>query len=96
MTNEIKRTPIGDVVRMRSGSIFTPEEYKKDIYEKYSGMKVFGPYPKTTKNICPCSNPMIEVERLASELLGEIGTYKDITVGGVEIKRYKTHTCYNL
>lgn len=84
MSNE--RTPVGDVVRMTSGKIFTPEQYKKEIYEKYSGMRVFGPYPKTTKNICPCSDPIMEIENLAKGLLDDIGTYKDITVGGVEIE----------
>lgn len=86
MTNDIKRTPVGYVVRMTSGKIFTPEQYKKEIYEKYSGMKVFGPYPKTTNNICPCSDPIMEIEKLANGLLGDIGTYKDITVGGVDIE----------
>ena len=65
MNDNIKRTPVGEVVRMSSGRVFTPEEYKKEIYEKYSGMRVFGPYPSTTKNICPCSDPMMEIEKLA-------------------------------
>ena len=72
MNDKIKRTPIGEVVRMTSGEIFTPEQYKKEIYEKKSGMRIFGPYPATTKNICPCSDPMMKIEKLAKELLGDI------------------------
>lgn len=44
-----------------------------------------GPFYPDSKKICVCKRPMENVERLTGEILENIETYKDITIGGADI-----------